>query len=132
MVSTGEGDEMSAGDTGGQLAPCVERTYDVAPHMHDKNRRLLWPEDPRCRNRRRHRNRAAHSGEVVSVAALTSSYPASRPNSLPQHTDKSVPGSQAEGWGLPGARNRRRLGLNRQQSVDVGSNVRFDPLRLLI
>ena len=46
MVSTGEGDEMSAGDTGGQLAPCVERTYDVAPHMHDKNRRLLWPEDP--------------------------------------------------------------------------------------
>ena len=40
MVSTGQGDEMSAGDTGGQLAPCVERTYDVAPHMHDKNRRL--------------------------------------------------------------------------------------------
>ncbi len=46
MVSTGEGDEMSAGDTGGQLAPCVERTYNVAPHMHDKNRRLLWAEDP--------------------------------------------------------------------------------------
>ena len=40
MVSTGQGDEMSARDTGGQLAPCVERTYDVAAHMHDKNRRL--------------------------------------------------------------------------------------------
>jgi hypothetical protein len=47
---------------------------------------------------------------------LMSSYPASRPNRLPQHTDKSVPGSQAEGSGLPGARNRRTLGLNRQQS----------------
>ena len=166
MVSTGEGDEMSAGDTGGQVAPCVERTYDVAPHMHDKNRRLLWPEDPRCRNRRRHRNiaprtrarsfqlqlvemvcllvgcawdepRGEHFPKAWTIrapsdphqsrhriagswrsrsASLTSSYPASRPNRLPQHTEKSVPGSQAEGWGLPGARNRRRLGLNRQQS----------------
>jgi len=40
MVSTGQGDEMSARDTGGQLAPGLEWSRDVASRMHDKRRRL--------------------------------------------------------------------------------------------
>src|SRR5580693_4870734 len=40
MVSTGQGDEMSARDTGGQLAPGLDWSRDVASRMHDKRRRL--------------------------------------------------------------------------------------------
>src|ERR1700722_16293303 len=40
MVSTGQGDEMSARDTGGQLAPGLNWSRDVPSRMHDKRRRL--------------------------------------------------------------------------------------------
>jgi hypothetical protein len=40
MVSAREADEMGTGDSGCQLAPGVERTHRVVPHMHDKSRRL--------------------------------------------------------------------------------------------
>jgi hypothetical protein len=89
----------------------VGSAWDEPPGDHfPKAWTIRAPSDPH-----QSRHRIAGSWRSRSTS-LTSSYPASRPNSLPQHTDKSVPGSQAEGWGLPGARNRRRLGLNRQQS----------------
>ena len=40
MVSTGQGDETSARDTGGGLAPRLEGSHYVVSHMHDKRRSL--------------------------------------------------------------------------------------------
>src|SRR5277367_3623994 len=40
MILTGECDETGTGDAGGQLASGFEGSSEVAPHVHDKRRRL--------------------------------------------------------------------------------------------
>lgn len=44
MVSPGKGDEMSAGDASGQLAPDLEWNHEVIPHVHDERRRFHFGE----------------------------------------------------------------------------------------